>query len=95
LGLEGYISKKKIAYSKQAIKTLMRIQSNESARIRAKISQCASDPDSMANNVKKLQGGDSYRLRVGDWRIIFDENDVVIEVIKVGAWGDVYKGPER
>jgi mRNA interferase RelE/StbE len=84
---------KKIAYSKQAIKTLKRISANEAERIRAKISQYATDPASMANNVKKLQGEDSYRLRVGDWRVIFDENDVVIEVIKIGARGDVYKGP--
>jgi mRNA interferase RelE/StbE len=49
----------------------------------------------MSNNVKKLQGEDSCRLRVGDWRVIFDENEVVIEVIKVGARGNVYKGPER
>jgi mRNA interferase RelE/StbE len=49
----------------------------------------------MTNNIKKLQGEDSYRLRIGDWRVIFDENDVVIEVIKVGPRGDIYKGPER
>lgn len=86
---------KKIAYSKQAIKTLSRIPANESKRIRAKIAQYAADPSSMANNVKKLQGEYYYRLRIGDWRAIFDENDVVIEVIKIGPRGDVYKGQER
>jgi mRNA interferase RelE/StbE len=91
---------KKIAYSKQAIKTLTRIPHNEAQKIRSKIRQYAADPASLANNVKKMQGEDSYRLRVGDWRVIFDEDDVVIEVInvgarghiKVGARGDVYKG---
>lgn len=82
---------KKIAYSKQAIKTLSKLPANESNRIRAKLRQYADDATSQANNVKKLQGQNAYRLRVGDWRVIFDENDVVIEVIKIGARGDVYK----
>lgn len=86
---------KKIAYSKQAIKTLSRIPKNESERIRSKIRLYAADPTALENNVKKLQGEESYRLRVGDWRVIFDENDVVIEVIKIGARGDVYKGSDR
>jgi mRNA interferase RelE/StbE len=82
---------KKIAYSKQAIKTLSKLPVKESARIRSKLRQCADDPATQANNVKKLQGQNAYRLRFGDWRVIFDEDDVVIEVIKVGARGDVYK----
>ena len=82
---------KKIAYSKQAIKTLAKLPANESTRIRSKLRQYADDPTSQANNIKKLQGQNAYRLRVGDWRVIFDENDVIIEVIKVGARGDVYK----
>ena len=41
--------------------------------IRAKIAQYAADPASLANNVRKLQGREGCRLRVGDWRVIFDE----------------------
>lgn len=48
-------------------------------------------PASQANNLKKLQGRHAYRLRVGDWRVIFDENEVVIDVIKIGARGSVYE----
>lgn len=82
---------KKIAYSKQAIKTLSKLPTNETARIRAKLRQYSDDPASQANNIKKLQGRDAYRLRVGDWRVIFDENDVVIDVIKIGPRGSIYK----
>jgi mRNA interferase RelE/StbE len=82
---------KKIAYSKQAIKTLAKIPVNESARIRSKLRQYADDPASQANNIKKLQGRDAYRLRIGDWRVIFDEHEVVIEVIRIGARGSVYE----
>jgi mRNA interferase RelE/StbE len=62
-----------------------------SDRIRSKIRQYAADPVSTSNNVKKLQGEQAYRLRVGDWRVIFDENDVVVSVIRIGPRGDVYK----
>ena len=85
---------KRIAYSKQAIKTLKRIPGNESEKIRAKIRQYALDPNTQANNVKRLQGSESYRLRVGDLRVVFDENATVIDVIKGGSRGDVYKGAE-
>lgn len=80
---------KKIAYSKQAIRMLARIPVNDATRIRSKLRQYADDPSSQAANVRKLQGRDAYRLRVGDWRVIFDEDDVVIEVIKVGPRGSV------
>lgn len=65
---------------------------NESARIRLKIEQYAEEPESLANMVKALTGSDYIRLRVGDWRIIMDEKETVLDVIKIGARGDVYKG---
>ncbi|MEN9896032.1 MAG: hypothetical protein RIR97_1884 [Pseudomonadota bacterium] len=82
---------KKIAYSKKALQTLRRIPTNESSRIRGKIEQYAKDPETLATNVKMLQGRVGYRLRVGDWRVIFDENDVVIDVIAIGPRGSVYE----
>jgi mRNA interferase RelE/StbE len=82
---------KEVTYSKQAIKTLSRIPANESARIRSKVRQYADNPASQMNNVRKLQGRDAYRLRVGDWRIIFGEDEVVIDVIRIGARGSVYE----
>lgn len=58
--------------------------------IRAKIAQYAADPASQANNVKKLQGRDGYRLRVGDWRVIFDEDGNVIAILEIGPRGGIY-----
>ncbi len=43
-----------------------------------------------ANNVKKLEGEDGIRLRVGDWRVIMLDGDV-IDVIRIGPRGSVYK----
>jgi len=44
-------------------------------------------------SVKKLKGSEDYRLRVGNWRVIYaiNQGTVTITVIKIGARGDVYK----
>lgn len=82
---------KKVAYSKDALKTLSRIPANISRQIRAKIEQYASDPKSLANNVKALKGVDGhYRLRVGDWRVIFSEAGEVIAIIKIAPRSGAY-----
>jgi len=43
--------------------------------------------------VKKLVGDPSYRLRVGDYRIILDiqKSELVILVIKIGHRKNIYK----
>ena len=40
----------------------------------------------------KLKGGSGYRIRVSDYRIIYDINDNVltVEVLELGNWKDIY-----
>lgn len=42
-------------------------------------------------DVKKLQGKSGYRLRVGDFRIIFDKDGNVICIIEIDNRGQIYK----
>jgi mRNA interferase RelE/StbE len=79
-----------VAYRKAAIKALGRMPSNEARRIRSKIKEYAVDPRSQANNVTKLQGRVGYRLRVGEWRVIFDQDSAVLDVIHIGPRGGIY-----
>jgi mRNA interferase RelE/StbE len=60
--------------------------------ILSKIEELAVDPFS-ANNVKKLEGRDGYRLRVGNWRVIYEVNGntIVLYVVAIGARGGVYQ----
>jgi len=82
---------KQIAYSRDAIKTLTRMPANTSRQIRSKIEQYATDPESLSNNVKALKGRDGhFRLRVGDWRIIFSEDGTVIAIIRIAPRGLAY-----
>lgn len=63
---------------------------NTALRIRSKINAYAEDPASQRNNVTRLRGMDAIRLRVGDWRIIMVETEV-IEVLRIGPRGNVYE----
>ena len=82
-----------LVYSKDARKFLRKIPKTDSNRIRAKLNSLAGDPYAANNNVTKMQNRAGYRLRVGNWRVIYDIDDqkVIIIVIKIGSRGEVYK----
>ena len=60
------------------------------AKIMGKIDQYATDPASLANNVKALQGRDGYRLRVGDYRVLFTVEGNTLIVKAVHKRGEAY-----
>jgi mRNA interferase RelE/StbE len=82
-----------IKIMKQAKKKLESLQRSERARLTDKINDLGYNPDDPTLDVKRLVGEPYYRLRVGDWRIIFDREDVlkIISVEKIKSRGDVYK----
>ncbi len=82
-----------IAFTKQAIKTMQKMPSTTAQLIRQKISQIAEDPFASHANVTKLQNREGYRLRVGDWRVIYEiqQDKVIILVLKIGLRGEVYR----
>ena len=63
---------------------------NTAVLILAKIDQYAAKPEALANNVTKLQGREGYRLRGGDWRVIFDDDGTVLAILQIGPRGGVY-----
>ena len=81
-----------IEYSREARKALKAMPRNVSALLQSKIEALAADP-ARAQNVKKLVGRPGYRLRVGDWRVIYtlDSGRLVVRVLEIGARGGVYQ----
>jgi len=78
----------KIKYEKDCIKYLEKLDRNTQVRIINAISQLP------FGNVKKLQGNIAeYRLRVGNYRIVFskDDENLIISIIKIAPRGEVYK----
>lgn len=80
-----------IRYSKQAENFLKKVQRKQRETIITKIHQYADDPQSLKNMVKKLQNSPFSRLRVGDYRVIFDEDGNVLLVERIETRGNVYK----
>jgi mRNA interferase RelE/StbE len=81
---------KSISYSKVAIRSLRRIPRNVADLIRFKIEAYAEDPASQANNVRVLKGREGIRLRVGDWRVIMDDQGNVLAILDIGPRGGIY-----
>ena len=74
-----------IQYSKQAEKFLKKQNADTRNRIRNAIRSLPS------GDVKKLQGKNGYRLRVGNFRVIFDKHGNVLYIERVDNRGQVYK----
>lgn len=81
---------KQISYTKAAIRALRRMPANTATLIRSKIEAYARDPASQSNNVRSLKGREGIRLRVGDWRVIMDDQGNVLAVLDIGTRGGVY-----
>ncbi|MDP1813329.1 MAG: type II toxin-antitoxin system RelE/ParE family toxin [Leadbetterella sp.] len=81
----------KITFSKNADKALRRMPRNHALIIAEKIKELAGNPHGM-RNVKKLTNHPGYRLRVGDWRVVYTlhDNELLIHVINVKTRGEVY-----
>jgi mRNA interferase RelE/StbE len=80
-----------VAYTTAAAKALTQMPANTAKRIRAKIERYAADPASQTNNVKKLKGRPGFRLRIGDYRVIFDRQGNVLAILQIGPRGSIYE----
>lgn len=82
-----------VEYSREAARTLRRMPRNTAELIRSKVASLATEPHAANNNVKALVGRPGYRLRVGDWRVIYDVNDGlrILAVERVAPRGGVYE----
>jgi mRNA interferase RelE/StbE len=80
-----------VQFSRDASRTLKRIDGRTARRIRGKIALLASDPDALANNVSALKGESGLmRWRIGGWRVIYTDDLVVLLVLKVAPRGSAY-----
>jgi mRNA interferase RelE/StbE len=80
-----------VLVERYAQKQIMKLDKKLIPVIKAAIAELASNP--RPYGYKKLKGEDAYRIRVGDYRIIYEINDgiVLVTVVSVGHRKDVYK----
>ncbi|MBI4225848.1 type II toxin-antitoxin system RelE/ParE family toxin [Candidatus Roizmanbacteria bacterium] len=83
----------KIIYSLSAEKYLSRLTISKASAILKRITYVATDPFRQDNNIVKLAGTlSSYRLRIGDIRLIYqvDTKVKIIYVVKIAPRGAIY-----
>ncbi|MCY1208270.1 hypothetical protein D9M68_324170 [compost metagenome] len=82
-----------IEFIRQAAQTLKGMPRNLAATNVAKVNGLAVGPYAPNPNARKLAGRNGYRLRVGDWRVLYEIEDgrLVILVLAVSPRGGAYK----
>ena len=85
------MSKYRIELRPAAVKALRRIDPRDRGRVQGAIALLGEDP--RPPGARALQGRDGYRVRVGNYRIIYTiRNDIlVVVVVTVGHCRDVYE----
>lgn len=79
-----------IYLKKSAIKALEKIDEPYYSNIKEAIYNLSSNP--RPSGCKKLKGRDGYRIRVGNYRIIYDifDSTLIIEVVNIGHRKNIY-----
>ena len=85
------MSNYKIEFKKSALKEIKKINKTDAKKIMVRIGELASEPRPF--NCIKLTNDDKYRVRVGDYRVLYEIIDdlLVINVVKIKHRKEVYK----
>ena len=78
-----------LAWKEEAIKNLEKLDRSISKRIFKTIESMALDP--FSKDIKKLKGSIDFRLRVGDYRVIFSIIENTITILKIGHRQNIYQ----
>jgi mRNA interferase RelE/StbE len=75
-----------------AAKELWRLPKKDLCRVVERIRGLASDP--RPQGCEKLSAQERYRIRQGDYRVVYsiDNDDRTVEVVRIGHRGEVYRG---
>jgi len=81
----------RIVFRKSVAKDLRRVPHRDLQRILAIIESLSEEPRPCG--IDRLSGEEKYRVRQGNYRIIYQINDdkVIVIVVKVGHRNDVYR----
>jgi mRNA interferase RelE/StbE len=79
---------KRLAYSRSALKALSRLPDEIRADLKGKLARFV---ETGAGDVKRLTGRPGWRLRSGDYRLIFEDSGDTILVHAVGHRREIYR----
>ena len=84
----------RLKYRRQARNYLARLPVKTKTSIVNNLHELAANPDNPDLDIENLKGRKGFRLRVGKYRVIYTRQDdqLILEVVKVRTRGDIYKG---
>jgi mRNA interferase RelE/StbE len=82
----------KVLIKPSAVKELESIPKKDRQRITTKIGSLADTP--RPPGCQKLSGQERYRVRQGNYRIVYEiqDRELIVFVVKIGDRKDIYKG---
>ncbi|MDZ7624689.1 MAG: type II toxin-antitoxin system RelE/ParE family toxin [Ignavibacteriaceae bacterium] len=80
----------RILFTKRAVKDLEKLNEDVKLRIKEKFNLLLNDPTGISKKLSSPSIG-TYRLRVGDYRVIFDIDDDKVVILRIGHRKDIYK----
>ena len=83
----------RVEATRQFEKQLIRLPLATQQRIVERVHRVAEHPHASDPNLMKLQGREGYRLRVGDYRVIYElhHDRLVLLLVDVGHRGGIYQ----
>jgi len=78
-----------IKWEEKAQKELYKLENQISSRIYKKINELKSGFQS--KDIKRIQGENKFRLRVGDYRVLFSLENDLITIWKIGHRKNIYE----
>ncbi|MFH1002482.1 MAG: type II toxin-antitoxin system RelE/ParE family toxin [bacterium] len=86
------MEKYRLEIKKSAVKEIERLPRKDMEAVLEKIESLAHNP--RPRDCKKLSAQDKYRVRCGNYRILYsiEDNILTVFVVKVGHRKDVYRG---
>ena len=82
---------KRLVIQRDAIRNLQRIPNPDRERITSRIEALAEEPRPANLDILKLTQSDTWRLRVGNWRVIFEMTETTVEILDVLPRGRAYR----
>jgi len=83
----------KLKYRRQARNYLARLPFKVKSEIVTRLHELAENPDNPELDIETLKGRRGFRLRIGSFRVIYvrQDDELLIEIVKVRPRGDIYK----
>ncbi len=77
-----------VEWKEHALQNIEKLEGSITKRIIKKVEELSENP--FSKDIKRLKGSNDFRLRVGDYRVIFSIEKETIIILKVGHRKNIY-----